>query len=274
MTFTDQILADVAPWADSKGFWNTYNAALASMYETVFGLVADLGDVSQTIVGTLSAGLSAGSPVTTIAVQAISQTLPVGQSITVAYASSNQDFAVSQTANPGDIGIHVQPDTANFSYPVGTPVQLDYVPGWSILLDPDDCPAQFLPFLAQFNGTNTPVGLDAATARMKITNESAQQRGTLAAVTAAIQRNETGTSLVSIIERKDSTGATNEYFFTAVVPTSQAANAQAIKDAITATKPGGVQFALVLSDAFIWNQAIHTWAADTMSWDQTTSSQP
>src|SRR5579884_1008331 len=68
----------------------------------------------------------------------------------------------------------------------------DYVPGWGALLDVDLCPTEFLPYLAQFNGTVVPSGADDATARAIIRAEAGMQRGTPAAMKAAALRNLTG----------------------------------------------------------------------------------
>ena len=41
-----------------------------------------------------------------------------------------------------------------------------------------------------------------------------------------------------------------------------------------AAKPVGITFTVVVTDSFIWNEAIHTWSADTMSWQATATQQP
>ncbi len=252
MTFTEQILADTAPWDDPNGFWANYNSALASTFEAVFSIVADLGDVNQTVVAILSAGLS--TAITTIPVQSVAQALATGDEITIAFATSVQNFTLTAPAAVGATSIHVTSATPVFPFPIGAPVQLGYVPGWSTLLDPVNCPAQFLPFLAQFNGTDIPVGLDAATARAKIIGESAQQRGTLSAVTSAITRNLSGTQFNMILERIDPTGAANAYWFIVVVRPTELISLQVLTDAVNAVKPGGVQWTLIQTAAWIISQ--------------------
>jgi hypothetical protein len=65
----------------------------------------------------------------------------------------------------------------------------DYVPGWGKLFDPGLCPAENLPYLAQFVGVQIPTGTDETTARALIRAESGMNRGTLASIQSAIERN-------------------------------------------------------------------------------------
>ena len=69
-----------------------------------------------------------------------------------------------------------------------------FVPGWSGLLDPVNCPTEFLPFLAQFAGCTIPVGTPDQQARQIIQLEAGQNRGTLAAIQSAALRYLVGTS--------------------------------------------------------------------------------
>jgi hypothetical protein len=76
--------------------------------------------------------------------------------------------------------------------------------GWSILLDPDRCPAIALPYLAQYVGETLPDGLverDEALAREWIKDAPNQRRGTNYAIFRAAQRKLTGSRLVSIRNR-------------------------------------------------------------------------
>ena len=269
-TFADQVATATAPWNDPNGFWAAYNAALASMFESVFSIVSDQGDPNQTTVATLSAPLSTAGPVSTLPVQSVAEVLSAGQEVTLAFAQSSQAFKLSVGAAVGATTIHVAPLTPNFAYPVGTPVQLAYVPGWSNLLDPNNCPDQFLTYLGQFNGTAIPPTLDPTTARAKIVGESAQQRGTLASVVSAVQRNLTGTQSVVVEERVDGSGNPNAYWFVVIVrPEEAGAPAQTITnasvanpgpplsaliDSVNAVKPGGVQWTLVLTDGWTISQ--------------------
>lgn len=252
--FSDLLLASTSPWSDPSGFWDTYNAALATMFEPVYDIVADQGDVEQTIVATLSNVLSTSAAITSIPVQSVSQPVTSGQIVTLSFGQSAQILTILTSANVGDTAIGVSSFTPNFSYPIGTPVQLEYIPGWSTLLDPVNCPDQFLPFLAQFNGTDIPVGLDAPTARTKIAGESAQHRGTLASVVSAVQRNLTGTQSVVILERVDAIGNVNAYWFVIVVRPEEVINVLSLTDAVNTIKPGGVQWTLVQTDGWTISQ--------------------
>ena len=272
--FGDLVLGATSPWNDTAGVWQGYNAALAVMFETVYEIVADLGDVSQTQVATLSTPLSTSAAITSLPVAATSVTVEAGTEITLAYATFTQVFEVSVTANPGATSILVDSQVPNYAYPIGTPVQLAYIPGWSSLLDPANCPALFLPFLAQFVGAVVPIGLDEDTARAKIEGESAQHRGTTPAVEAAVQRNLTGSQSVTVVERIDASGNPNAYWFVVVVRPEEVIDAQALIADVNSVKPGGVQWTLVQVDGFTWSQAIHTWGADTFSWNAAQNTQP
>lgn len=168
----------------------------------------------------------------------------------------------------------------------GYPDDPDYVPGWSSLLDPDNCPAEFLPYLAQFNGTVVPPGTDAVTARAIIKGESGMQRGTGiggtynsstmpagGSIVAAAQRNLTGTQSVTLIERMNGSGA-DAYSFILIVRPEEVLSATALTAAVNAVKPAGIVWTLVQIDAYTWVGATHNFSADTMSWAQTANTQP
>ena len=279
--FTDLVLEAVSPWADRIGFWTAYNTALASMFETVYDIVADQGDVTQTAISLLSSPITAASTVTSLSIQALQ--LPLGSDIEILVIDPSgipfQDFTVTTAANAGATSLVIESKVSPYAFPVGSLVVYDYIPGWSTLLDPDDCPDAFLPFLAQFNGTDVPLGLDAATVRRKITQESALQRGTLSAVASAVQRNLTGTQYVSLQERLDSNGNANAYWFVVVVrpgdlgvPPQTVLNAsiatpggavQALIDSVNAVKPGGVMWSLVVTDG--WTISLMEASAGTLT---------
>lgn len=253
MSFTDQVLESVAPWADPNGFWNAYNAAIASMFETVFDIVTDSGDPNQTIVAVLSSPLSTAAPVTSLPVVYVSEGVPAGTEITLSFSTSIQTLTLAANTNTGDSSIIVESTSLNFAYPMGTPVQLAYSPGWSKLLSYIDCPDEFLPYLAQFNGTAVPVGLDATTARTKILAESAQHRGTTMSIASAAQRNLSGSQSITILERTDEEGPNAYWFFVIVRPEEVVSAPQLIAD-VNATKPGGVQWTLVQTDGWTIGQ--------------------
>jgi P2-related tail formation protein len=156
----------------------------------------------------------------------------------------------------------------------GFPGDPNYVPGWSTLLDPNNCPTWALPYLAQFVGVTVPPGTDDTTARSLIKAEAGLQRGTAAAIITAAQRNLIGTQTVSLVERVAVNGSADPYFFQLTVRPEELISASALTQAVNNVKPAGVQWTLVITDAFTWNQAIHTFAADTMSFAATASTQP
>lgn len=63
-----------------------------------------------------------------------------------------------------------------------------WVPPYGKVMNPAECPAAFLPWLAMFVGVQIPVGVSEAEARALIKAESGLARGTEASVKAAIER--------------------------------------------------------------------------------------
>jgi hypothetical protein len=70
----------------------------------------------------------------------------------------------------------------------GTDGEPGYVPSWGKLLNPELCPAKFLPYLGQFVGATIPVGASESEARQIVKAESALERGTRASIESAIER--------------------------------------------------------------------------------------
>lgn len=77
----------------------------------------------------------------------------------------------------------------------------DAGPGWQILLDPDRCPAAFLPWLAQVVGATLRPDMDEAARRAAIKSPEAFGRGTIEAIEAVAKRRLTGTKTVIVEER-------------------------------------------------------------------------
>lgn len=252
--FSDLIVDATSPWNDPNGFWATYNASLAAMFEQAYDIIADTGDPNQTIVATLSSTLDTSTPITSLAVQGVSQFMQGGTELTLSSTEGTQFVEVATPANIGDTVIEIETITPNFPYPSGTAIQVAYFPGWSLLLDPVNCPDTFLPFLAQFNGADVPLGSDSITARAKIISESGLQRGTLAAVTSAVTRNLNGTQSLVIVERVDSLGDANAYWFIVIVRPEEVIDVNDLTDAVNSVKPGGVQWTLVQTDGWTITQ--------------------
>lgn len=181
--FTRQLQTSLAPLADARGDWQSYNAALGAMFEYVFALVADQGDPD---------------------------------------------------------------DPAN------------YQPGWSILLDPANCPTQFLPFLGTFLGIPIQPGTDDATARALINNEQGFQRGTPASILATTRRYLTGTQYCALLERTP-----NPYGMVLVVRPGEVLDLAGLTNAIAAAKPAGITFQIFVSAVWVLFQMEAAYASLT-----------
>lgn len=78
-------------------------------------------------------------------------------------------------------------------------------PQWSVLFDPDRCPAYALPYLAQFVGERLPAGLSEARAREWIKDNPNAKRGTMRSIYLAAQRHLIDGRVVAYWERSDET---------------------------------------------------------------------
>lgn len=250
-TFTNSILDSLSPWNDESGYWQGYNTALASIYEAVYSLVADQGSQDAQVIATLSEDLVIGVATTALPVNYLAAFVPAGTTLTLTTADASQSWTTTADANVGDSTIAVASQLLNYSYPRDTQVIPTYVPGWSRLLDPNNCPDQYLPFLAQFNGTPVPTGLAADQARLMILHESASSRGTVSSITHAVQRYLTGSKSVSILERTNQNGNEDGYWFIVVVRPEEIPSVNVLVDAVNSVKPGGVMWLLVQTDAWI-----------------------
>ena len=151
----------------------------------------------------------------------------------------------------------------------------DYTAGWSTLLDPDVCPASFLPFLAQFNGTDLPPGIDETTARLKIKLECAQLRGTVASMKWQAQQNLTGTQFLQVKERTGPDGVVPDaYHMVFTFRVNECPSVPALIAAVELRKPAGIQITYQSTAGYTWNSAVNSWSSDTMTWDQTLATQP
>jgi hypothetical protein len=108
-------------------------------------------------------------------------------------------------------------------------------PGWAILMDPDRCPSEALPWLAQFVGTTLTPGLSDADQRAQIKAEQAFKRGTPSAIAQALQPYLTGTRTVLIRERDG--GA---YNLTVLTYSSETPDSTKALNAILTQKPAGI----------------------------------
>lgn len=92
------------------------------------------------------------------------------------------------------------------------------IPGWAILLDPDLCPLEALPYLARYVGEELPVGLSEAQQREWIKDNPSAFVGTNYAILRAAQRKLTGDRRVSITERLPTTDTVTVLTYTHQTP--------------------------------------------------------
>jgi len=141
----------------------------------------------------------------------------------------------------------------------------DGSPGWSRLLDVDLCPVWALPWLAQLVGAVCPDGLSEADRRMCIREANGRKRGTVAAMTAAVQATLTGGRQVLITERYQGFAYRLRVQTYAVETPDQAAT----RAAIVSQKPAGLVLTYDVLLGPTWDQATDTWdTSGPGSWDQ------
>jgi hypothetical protein len=110
------------------------------------------------------------------------------------------------------------------------------VPPLAPLLDPDLCPDWALPWLAQLVGVTIPAGTAPDTARTLVKEVGGFKRGTPASLRAAASFFLTGTKTVYFNERL----AGNAYALGVVTLRSETPDAELVRAAILAAKPGGI----------------------------------
>lgn len=75
------------------------------------------------------------------------------------------------------------------------------LPAWAVIFDTERCPAEALPYLAQFSGAVLTPEMDEAARRNAIQTPEAFSRGRVASLRAVAQRRLTGTKAIVITER-------------------------------------------------------------------------
>jgi hypothetical protein len=78
---------------------------------------------------------------------------------------------------------------------------IDNLPAWAILFDPERCPAEALPYLSQFSGAILTPEMDEAARRAAIQVPEAFSRGRPESLRAVARRRLTGTKAVVLTER-------------------------------------------------------------------------
>lgn len=131
----------------------------------------------------------------------------------------------------------------------GTDGEDGYLPGYGALFDPDECPEEWLAYLAQYVGVRVPVGAPAEEARAIVKAESGKERGTLAAVEAAVKRSLTGKQLFAVVERRSATNTDDAYHFLILVYNSEELPSESVLKAnVNGVKPGGVFYTVIVGD--------------------------
>jgi hypothetical protein len=100
-----------------------------------------------------------------------------------------------------DLDVFLRAVAAMFNQVVLYSADTDEQEGWVTLFDPDLCPAEALPYLAQVVGEVLPTGIAEASAREWIKDNPNARRGTAESVFQSAQRRLTGGRLVSMFER-------------------------------------------------------------------------
>lgn len=117
----------------------------------------------------------------------------------------------------------------------------DGTPGWTVIFDPDNCPAEWLPWLARFVGVVLPPNLDEAAQRLRIRETDGFKRGTVAAIQGAARQHLVGpdgtgsTATVYLVERQG--GA---YKLGITTLSSETPDSALVLAAILEQKPAGI----------------------------------
>jgi hypothetical protein len=144
------------------------------------------------------------------------------------------------------------------------------------ILDPDLCPVEGLPYLAQFVGETLPVGIIEAAAREWIKDAPNRRRGTIKSIVRAAQRKLVGARTVTIFEReggvKDVLGV--------VTYMTETPNEQAVRDELMTVVAAdvvlnyrvlrGQTWADVAADGATWSDV----AAEYDSWEEVSTAMP
>lgn len=147
-------------------------------------------------------------------------------------------------------------DTGSPDIPVG------FTAGWSVLLDPDNCPAAFIPYGAQFVGVQIPTGTDAADARALWKANVGFRRGTPAAIIATAKLYLTGTQSVLLLERLNGDAYQCEV---RVAASELTVLPNVLNNALLAVKPAGI--ILNFDDtAGAWHNSTSAWSSYTGQW--------
>lgn len=121
-------------------------------------------------------------------------------------------------------------------------------PGWSIVMDVDRAPDDWLAWLAQFAGVRLDPSLSDADQRIRIKSTDGFKRGTPAAIAGAVQPLLTGTKTVQIVERYGTAYRLNVITLAAETPDPAKVQAAAL-----AQKPAGLVMTVIAVATADWN---------------------
>lgn len=112
--------------------------------------------------------------------------------------------------------------------------------GWSLLFDPDRCPAEALPWLGQIVGVHVDTSLASWDQRQQIKDLASWRRGTVPALQAAPLPYLTGSKKVIVRERYDGSGTDAPGFIEVITYASETTDATKAEAALRAQKAGGL----------------------------------
>lgn len=121
--------------------------------------------------------------------------------------------------------------------------QAGFVPSYGNVMNPEECSAEFLPWLGMFVGVPIPEGMPEAEARELIKLELGIHRGTQASIEQAIIRT-LGDVPFLLLSRTNEAGESNPYSFVIILAKGHGEPIP-VEEAIRATKPAGLKFAVI-----------------------------
>lgn len=140
------------------------------------------------------------------------------------------------------------------------------LPGWAIIMDPANAPSSALAWLAQFSGVSVRPSWDDAETRIQISVPAGFQRGTPAAMRAAVQATLEGTKHVFIDER---TGA-DAYTFAVATFDFETPDAAASERAAISQKPAGLILLYEALPGRTWDEV----TAEGLTWSELMAERP
>jgi hypothetical protein len=146
--------------------------------------------------------------------------------------------------------------------------------GWGQLLDVNACPADALPWLAQFAGVVIPVGATTSQMQTLITTQANAKRGTASSLIAVLQSFLTGNQTVYLYERTPDPYSLEIVCFQEQMPGGAGgATATAALAALLAAKPAGLILVFLVQAGPTWEEMYEippsssgTWAVQTDTW--------